>query len=238
MNDLATPFVMTADPTVRSAIYNLLSQSFRYPAPEHFARFQSGDWLADIWGKLSLVPHFQTLAKEWASRKDEVQRALEAVRQEDLQADFAGTFDVGTPDPPCPPYEGVYLKGVERTGHLIRLSEFYKHFGLKMSQEEGKRELADHLCVELQFLHFLAFKEAQAGDEQQGELLQGYLRAQRDFLERHLVGWLPAFQARLEARCPAPVYVLLGELLTRITALDLDYLNACLREATPVDEAP
>lgn len=238
MNDLATPFVMTADPTVRSAIYNLLSQSFRYPTPERFERLQSGDGLADLWGKLALVPHFQTLAKDWASRKDEVQRALEAVRQEDLQAGYVGTFDVGAPDPPCPPYEGVYLKGVERTGHLIRLGELYKHFGLKLSQEEGQRELADHLCVELQFLHFLAFKEAQAGDEQQEELLQGYLRAQRDFLERHLVGWLPVFQARLEATCPVPVYVLLGELLTRITALDLDYLNACLREATPVDEAP
>ncbi|MEN8132731.1 MAG: molecular chaperone TorD family protein [Pseudomonadota bacterium] len=235
MHDPSTSSMTTADPTVRSAVYSLLSQSFKYPTPELFARCQHGDLLSELWNKLSLLPHLQSLVDEQADQKDKIQHDLEKVSIEDFQAAYTGTFDVGAPEPPCPPYEGIYLKGVERSGHIIRLSEFYKHFGLQLNPAEGKRELADNLCVELQFLHFLAFKEAQARDEQEGELLQGYLLAQRDFLERHLVGWLPAFQARLEASCPTPLYVWLGKLLTRITPLELDYLNRNLKEMSPAD---
>lgn len=230
MSDLPTSSMTTADPMVRSVVYSLLSQSFKYPTAELFARYQHGGLLSELWDKLSLLPHLQSLVAEQASHKDKVQHDLEKVKIGDFQAGYTGTFDVGAPEPPCPPYEGVYLKGVERSGHIIRLSEFYKHFGLQLNPEEGKRELPDNLCVELQFLHFLAFKEAQARDEQEGELLHGYLLAQRDFLERHLVGWLPAFQARLEASCPTPFYVWLGKLLTQIASLELDYLNGSLED--------
>jgi len=230
MNDLPTSPTRTADPTIRSAVYSLFSQSFRYPTPLLFARYQNGELLSELWDRLSLLPHLRSLVEEQTDHKDKIQHGLEKVKIEDFQANFTGTFDVGAPEPPCPPYEGVYLKGIERSGHMIRLSEFYKHFGLRLNPEEGKRELPDHLCVELQFLHFLAFKEAQARDEQEAELLQGYLLAQRDFLERHLIGWLPAFQTRLEASCQIPLYVWLSRLLTQITPLERDYLNTSLEE--------
>lgn len=230
MNDLPTSPILTVDPTVRSAVYSLFSQSFRYPTPELFARYQNGELLSELWDKLSLLTHLRRLVDDQTDHKDRIQHDLEKVKIEDFQAAYTGTFDVGAPEPPCPPYEGIYLKGVERSGHIIRLSEFYKHFGLQLNPEEGKRELPDHLCVELQFLHFLAFKEAQARDEQEGELLRGYLLAQHDFLERHLVGWLPVFQTRLEASCPTPFYVWLGKLLMQIAPLELDYLNGNLEE--------
>ena len=83
---------------------------------------------------------------EQAGAKEGVQHALEKTRLEDFRLGYMETFDVGAPEPPCPPYEGVYLKGVERSGHLIRLAEFYQHFGLKMNPEEGKRELMPIIC--------------------------------------------------------------------------------------------
>jgi len=68
----------------------------------------------------------------------------------------------GAPEPPCPPYEDTYRKGLEKTVILLAVSEFYKHFDLKMDPGEGKRKLADHVSAELEFRHFLTFKEAQA----------------------------------------------------------------------------
>ena len=119
---------------------------------------------------------------------------------------------------------------------LIQIGEFYKHFGLSMNPEEGKRELSDHLSVELEFLHFLAFKEAQAREEsKEDELLQGYMRAQRDFLAHHPVQWLPQFHARLQEHCPIPFYVWMGKLLMQIAPLELDYLNGNLEKTSPAD---
>jgi len=232
MNDASTSPMTTADPDVRSTVYSLLSQAFKYPTPEVFVQFQNGEFLSQLWDQLSMLPHFQSLLAEEADQKDKVQRDLEGVSIEDLQVDYTATFDVGTPQPPCPPYEGVYWKDVERSGLLIRIGEFYKHFGLSMNQAEGTRELADHLCAEMEFLHFLTFKEAQAREEgQEDELLQGYIRAQRDFLKLHPLQWFPHFYAALKANCPISFYVLMGKLLEEITRLELDYLSANVVEA-------
>ena len=232
MNDLPTSSLTTPDPTVRSAVYSLLSQAFKYPTPEVFAQFQNGEYLSELWDQLSMLPHLESLVAEEADQKDTIQRDLEGVSIEDFQADYTATFDVGAPQPPCPPYEGIYWKGAERSGMLIRIGEFYKHFGLSMNQEEGTRELSDHLCAELEFLHFLAFKEAQAREEgKEDELLQGYIRAQRDFLAHHPMQWFPQFHEGLQAHCPIPFYVWMGKLLEQIARLELDYLNANVVEA-------
>jgi DMSO reductase family type II enzyme chaperone len=232
MNDASTSAMTTADPDVRSTVYSLLSQAFKYPTPEVFAQYQNGEFLSALWDQLSMLPHLESLVAEEADQKDTIQRDLEGGSLKDFQVGYTGTFDVGTPQPPCPPYEGVYWKGVERSGLLIRIGKFYKHFGLKMNQAEGARELSDHLCAELEFLHFLTFKEAQAREEgKEDELLQGYIRAQRDFLAHHPLQWLPQFYARLQAHCPIPFYVWMGKLLAQITRLELDYLNANVVEA-------
>lgn len=228
MDNLVLAPIPTANPMVRSTLHRLLSSAFQYPTPEYFLHYQNGDYLSELWDNLAMLPHLVNLMNQEARNKDDIQRNLQQTGLEDFQAAYMGTFDVGAPSPPCPAYEGVYLKGVERSGHLIRLLDFYQHFGLKMDPAEGKRELADHLRAELEFLHFLCFKEAQARDEDKEELLQGYLLAQRDFLKHHLTGWLPAFQARLEAHCPLPFYSWLAKLLIRITHLELDYLNNTL----------
>ncbi len=228
MDDLATAPIPTANPMVRSALYRLLSLPFQYPTPERFADYQNGSYLSELWDTLSLLPHLECLVNEQEGAKDNIQHVLQTLSLESFQLAYIESFDVGTPEPPCPPYEGIYLKAVERSGHLIRLTDLYQNFGLNMNPAEGKRELADHLRAELEFTHFLAFKEAQAWDEQKDELLQGYQLAQRDFLERHLVGWLPVFQERLEESCPLQFYVWLGGLLTRITRLELEYLNGAI----------
>jgi DMSO reductase family type II enzyme chaperone len=98
------------------------------------------------------------------------------------------------------------MKGMEE---VIR---FYNYFGLSMA--ETPRELPDHLTTELEFLHFLTFREAEA--LQRGETADSYRRAQRDFIARHPGRWIPKLRQRLEAQTPMPFFL---ELVHRIEGL-------------------
>ncbi len=70
---------------------------------------------------------------------------------------------------------------------------FYEHFGLRAAPEDQP----DHLCAELDFMHYMSFKEAAALAH--GDDAADLRRAQRDFLDRHLCQWLPRFLERLES---------------------------------------
>jgi hypothetical protein len=107
---------------------------------------------------------------------------------------------------------------------LLAVSAFYRHFGLAPADAADRRELPDHLAVELEFLHFLAFKEdpaARAGDP---ELRPGYVRAQRDFEELHLVPWVGSFADRAQAAGTAPFQAALATLAAEVIGADHAWL--------------
>ncbi len=218
------------DPTTRSAVYKLLSLAFKYPPPELFEAYQSGDFLSELFDTMSTLPHLESLALENAGLTDTVRKELAGMTFQDFKVQYSKTFDVGDPQPPCPPYEGVYREGVERTGILIEVSEFYKIFGLKMTSEEGKRDLADNLSVELEFLHFLTFKENQARVEGNQDLLKGYVLAQKDFLERHMVNWIPKFSDKMQKSSAVPLYVELAKITSTFALAEFDLVRSMLEE--------
>ncbi|TLD42477.1 MAG: Cytoplasmic chaperone TorD [Candidatus Jettenia ecosi] len=196
----------------RSYLYKLLSLGFRYPTPETFQTFQNGEFLARLWSTISLLPHVKFLKAEHAEQGKKAQNSLGKNTFEDFVVKVIQTFDCGIPEPPCPPYEGFY-RNRSRTAVMLDITEFYKHFGLAMSKRDGKCELPDHLCAELEFLHFLAFKEAHARINEDSKFLEGYLLAQKDFLSRHPVQWIPKFYDSLCNRADIPFY----NSLTRVT---------------------
>ena len=81
-------------------------------------------------------------------------------------------------------------------------TRFYNFFQLRVSPE--MQELPDHITTELEFLHYLTFREAQA--RQQGTDPTPLLRAERDFLARHLCKWVPRMQARLAKQTTLPFF--------------------------------
>lgn len=131
---------------------------------------------------------------------------------------FSRTFDVGSPVPPCSPYEGHYCEK-PRSIVLLEVSEFYNCFGLSMSQENGKREFPDHICAELEFLHFLTYNETTEDEKE----LSGYLMAQKDFLERHLMQWVPGFCNKLQN---SPFYFQLAEITLLFITSEFEFLTS------------
>ena len=221
-----------ADPATRSAVYKLLSLAFKYPFPELFEAYQTGDFLSELLDTMSMLPHLKSLAQVQAGLADTVRRELTGITFQDFKSQYTKTFDVGDPQPPCPPYEGVYRAGIERTGILIEVSGFYKHFGLKMNPEEGKRDLPDNISAELEFLHFLTFKENQASEEGNQDLLKGYVLAQKDFLERHMVNWIPKFSDAMQraANAANPLFGRFAEITSAVALAEFDLVRSMLED--------
>lgn len=87
---------------------------------------------------------------------------------------------------------------------LADLAAFYRAFGMEVAPDAGERH--DHLCLELEFLCFLAAREAYALEHQlESEDLALCFDAQKKFLREHLGRWVPACMRRLARDFPPGV---------------------------------
>jgi len=198
----------------RSRAYALLAEAFAFPDPPLAERFTSGDWLDDFTDALTFLPFGVDIAERVCE-----QLARPAAREE-LAHDYIRLFEVGAGRPYCPLYEGAHRGG--RMKIMEELVRFYEHFGLKPAPGDQP----DHMCAELQFMHYLAFKQAASPSED-------VRIAQRDFLYRHLCKWLPRLVLRLnDAREPSPFYSALAAVAAEFCRADL----ACLKECREIPD--
>lgn len=172
----------------RSNVYRLLSESLKYPSGDFGELVKDGTLLDGLQNLARELPYDLPFPDECLGG-----RPLQAVDQDDIEAEFIRVFDVGPGGPPCPFRESVYHGS--RMSTMEELVRFYNHFGLSTTQGQ-ERELPDNLCTELEFMHFLTFKEVVA--LQEGQDPSPYRRAERDFLVRHLAEWLPMLLERLD----------------------------------------
>src|SRR5207245_10349649 len=71
------------------------------------------------------------------------------------------------------------------------IAGYYKAFGLELA--EVVHERLDHISVELEFLHFLAYKESYALCHDGEEKLQVVVDAAEKFVRDHIGRWAPLF---------------------------------------------
>jgi len=217
IEDLATAEELQA--AARSRLYVLLARAFAVPDPPFHQAVREGAFAAQVWNNVAALPYPFALADGEAVR----QQLGEVAGHQELQSEYIRLFDVGTPRPPCPLYGGEYKKG--RKGVMEELIRFYNYFGLRPSPRS--RDMPDHITIELEFMHFLIFREVTALHHQQDRT--SYLRAERDFLERHLCAWVPRLGERLRRQQPHPFYAALARLAEAFLAADLRYLQGVLQ---------
>lgn len=228
-----------ADPIERSRIYLMLKRMYRYPTSEFYVRLREGQFLQELREAFLKLSHADAIAGEWTGLVRHVRKSMEVLSFSEFEAQFVRTFEVGAPQPPCPLYEGFNTNAAApRNRVMLELSEFYGQFGLALSKEEGRREMPDHICCELEFLHFLTFKENQAREDEAAELLQGYVLAQRDFLRRHLASWTPLLAQRVKTVAAATAFGPLCDLTARFLQKDLALAESHLKEMNVRAPAP
>jgi len=186
----------------RSLAYSVFARLFAYPDGEQHDAISSGSLARELRkALLELDPAVEEEA-DWQALRD-------VGDEDDLAVEFTRLFDVGAGAPPCPLNGGLYIGNRMKT--MEEALRFYNFFGLTLS--EAPRELPDHLTTQLEFLHFLAFRGAEALDA--GTDPGPWQRAERDFVARHPGRWVPELQKRLEKEEPMPFF---RELVARLAA--------------------
>ena len=184
----------------RSHAYRVFAEAFGYPEGALLEGIRSGALRDTVRGALEAVsPGLEAEFDREALRVDGDGDALEA--------EYTRLFDVGTSGPPCPLHGGLWIG--DRMKTMEEVLRFYRHFGLKPGGEPS--ELPDHLGLELEFLHYLAFRESEALRE--GTDPGAFARAERDFLARHPGRSVPLLRAKLEQEHAAPFFVSLARAL-------------------------
>jgi DMSO reductase family type II enzyme chaperone len=195
----------------RSYLYRMLATAFSYPTNEFCESLASGEWPRQLF---ALAQH---LPCELSTPTEELPGGVAS--REFLQESYVSIFEVGTGQPYCPLYEGSHRSG--RMKLMEDLVRFYEHFGLITQPGDHP----DHLSAELEFMHYMAFKEAAALAH--ADPVPDVQRAQRDFLDRHLCKWLPRVRERLRsAQDLPPFYLFAAGLAEEFCRRDLAWLKA------------
>jgi DMSO reductase family type II enzyme chaperone len=173
----------------RSRLYSILAEVYRYPDESFRGQAKRGD-LVRTFEALSAELPYPFLLEE-SERKGLTLPGR--VEEEDIEVEFVRLFESGPGGPPCALVEGAWRE--DRKVVLKELILFYNHFGLSYA-EGAQDERPDHICLEMEFLHYLTFKEVQA--MQRGADPSSYRRAQKDFLVRHPLAWMEKASERLD----------------------------------------
>jgi DMSO reductase family type II enzyme chaperone len=212
-----------------SALYQLLSMAFSHPISALSEQMSDGrfqraydDHLETVFGHRTRLPRLSATATAF-------------------EASYIELFETGRGGHPAVPmcageYEQV-LAGRARPALLLQYVQFYGCFGLKARSRGEDNELPDHLTCQLELMAWLRHLEARALGH--GRDVQGYCRAQRDFIERLLGPFVDLFTARLAVEVPRrgadPLFLSLGRALADLIERHRHELGAALPPQPPIE---
>ena len=162
-------------------IYRFFAFAFGAPTRERFQWFkQSGlpAFLHNLWQEANCEGAFPGFRPYRTFRK--------------YESDYISLFDVGVPAPPVPLQESAYNKAIPNQQIIMENVSFYGSLELKA---DFTKNTPDHLLTQLEFLAVVSYLRENTADE---ENRKGLARLEHDFLERHLLPWLPAAQEKLD----------------------------------------
>ncbi len=199
----------------RALIYAFLSRALAYPSSEHQAvlRERIAPGLVDFGIDRDGPPGLSGALDQVGASLDELRDAHTAVFTLTVSAD-------------CPDYETAYDSRdvFQQTYTMADVGGFYRANGLEVGGLQAERP--DHIGTELEFMSFLAFKEAFALESQGPAELEVTREAQKLFLRDHLGCWGPSFGLRVEASAGADgsFYACVGRALSTWIAEDCENL--------------
>ncbi|MBN2125204.1 MAG: molecular chaperone TorD family protein [Deltaproteobacteria bacterium] len=206
------------DPYLRSDAYKGLSMFYAYP----------NESVLDGWKRTreEVAAALLALSGDFLSPEN-VEGFLESLDHSpavDVQTEYVRLFDYR---PPCPLFESSYVKPDRSNPGEVKLlvEGMYNTFDLDSSPEDPP----DHLTLELEFMHFLTFQEAEALREG-GRDLERYRLAQKSFHEEHIQGWVPELCQRLCSHAGLPLFRFLGALTSEWIESEAGYIDALCRD--------
>ena len=174
--------------------FRILSDCFFLPDPGISEKLEDLEFnMADMCE--TIVPLIQNMRKEFKTGAD----------FEPLKVDFAKLF-VGPYQLSAAPYGSVYLEGERKMmgNSTLDVRKRYRDAGLDTAKTF--KDAPDHIGAELEFMHYLIFKEIEGFANADIETAIVFFQRQKSFLEDHLVAWVPQFAAGIIANAETSFY--------------------------------
>lgn len=211
----------------RRNFYGLLSRLYQAELSQEFY-----DKLPTIGFTLAKQDHSMPEFHQALARLNEYFEYDAGETLDDLAVDYAKTFlGAGIAQGEAAfPYESVYTspKRILMQDAWVNVCEIYQAKGIECSKESSDL-LEDHIAVELNFLVYLCDQTSQCTHALAG------LEEQKDFLNRHLLKWVPSFCLEIRERADTEFYRMVGQLTSAFLQMDsiiLDQMIAACKERT------
>ncbi len=200
--------------------YCFFAKGFDYPDPE-------------FWNNIEGRPlcELAVAVNDAGIPEDVGEKSFPVRDQQSREVEFVSTFEQGT----LQQYEGSCCPRVGRDGILEEVLRFYHHFGLRLSN--SRRDFPDNFVTELEFMGHLVRLERDAINK--GDNYEPILRAQYDFLDRHVALWAEELPKRLERMEIDNSFNMLAWWLIGFVRAHIEHLNATFKssDGAPADAA-
>ena len=235
----------------RSKLYLLVSWGYLYPEDEEFLDYlQSGEFVED--GRAALeglrkelknvggqdaIDRLQAVSTHFDAIEDWISSEGENWNIQDLRDEHRRVFsNVIALD--CPPYETLFGNDhVFGQSYVMGdIAGFYSAFGLQLSPDIHER--LDHLSVELEFMHYLSYKESYAILHDGAEKLKTVVEAEKKFVKEHIGRWVPLFSGMLKRKADYGFYKILADFTADWMAFDIAFLGVTPQPYSETDYRP
>ena len=175
-------------------------------------------------GKFSF-PDLDSLNKDMAEGFEMIKSYASGKGEDEIYEDLVDEFTllfIGPYNLPVQPYETIWVDDKMAGESLLGLKEDYRKAGVSRSKSYPEPE--DHIAFELLFMHHLCEVGLSSIDDEEKLLLT--LETQIDFLEDHIMKWVPLFCDKLIEYEKSEFY----KCIAKITKGFLDIDNEVLKE--------
>ena len=125
------------------------------------------------------------------------------------------------------PYETFYTRDDQmiETGGANPVTDMYSAYDFMVDFEVARTLSADHIGVELEFMHHLATAELKAEEEGDVEAVKELRRVEHEFLNKHLLRWAPLYLINMKYEARTPLYFDGAEMALEYMLSDNEYLT-------------
>ena len=143
---------------------------------------------------------------------EQMNNAAQSYSNDELTVEYAALF-VGPFELEATPYGSVYLEDSGRImgDTTMETMELYQNAGLNLAPET--KEPADHIAIELEFMHFLGSSIVNTLQQDDGEKAHSLFMIQQKFIRDYLGQWVVPFCGLIKKNSKNNFYLALANCL-------------------------
>ncbi|MDD5401246.1 MAG: molecular chaperone TorD family protein [Sulfurimonas sp.] len=125
------------------------------------------------------------------------------------------------------PYETFYTREDQKieTGGANPVTDMYSAYDFMVDYGVARTVSADHIGIELEFMHHLAEAESKALEDDDAEAVMELKRVQKEFLNKHLLKWAPMYLINVKYEARTPLYYDVADMALEFILSDNEYLT-------------